>query len=167
MEDHGNPSRHFVHRVLHLVRHHCRFSKIGQTCRQKSVSCIDIEVQGLLKVLTTACFDGFLLVTFRESRTIQVRRRVNNGTRIDDHQQQLWDYFSQQLEESPSSALHSPDPIDSFREKRFYPMHINIGCVKGFRCCEDAKCKPFCTLCYGKQYIATNSQRRNGNFPVF
>ena len=37
------------------------------------------------------------------------------------------------------------------RQKRFHQMHLNIGCVKGFKCCEDVKCKPYCSMCsYGK-----------------
>ena len=43
-----------------------------------------------------------------------------------------------------------------FRHKRFYPMHVNIGCVKGYKCCTDARCKPFCTLCYGKNISLLN-----------
>ena len=40
------------------------------------------------------------------------------------------------------------------RQKRFHQMHLNIGCVKGFKCCEDVKCKPYCSMCsYGKLYI--------------
>ena len=36
------------------------------------------------------------------------------------------------------------------RHKRFYPVHVNVGCIKGAKCCADPKCRPFCSLCYGK-----------------
>ena len=36
------------------------------------------------------------------------------------------------------------------RRKRFYPVHVNVGCIKGATCCADLNCRPFCSLCYGK-----------------
>ena len=39
------------------------------------------------------------------------------------------------------------NPENVARPKRFYAMHANIGCVKGFKCCQDPKCQPFCSMC--------------------
>ena len=36
------------------------------------------------------------------------------------------------------------------REKRFYPVPVNVGCIKGAQCCYDPHCRAFCSLCYGK-----------------
>ena len=36
------------------------------------------------------------------------------------------------------------------REKRFYPVPVNVGCIKGAQCCYDQHCRAFCSLCYGK-----------------
>ena len=36
------------------------------------------------------------------------------------------------------------------RDKRFYPVPVNVGCIKGAQCCYDPHCRAFCSLCYGK-----------------
>ena len=55
-----------------------------------------------------------------------------------------------EMNEEKEAASSLDEASEVFRHKRFYPMHVNIGCVKGYKCCTDARCKPFCTLCYGK-----------------
>ena len=62
-----------------------------------------------------------------------------------------------EMNEEKEAASSLDEASEVFRHKRFYPMHVNIGCVKGYKCCTDARCKPFCTLCYGKT-ISFNSQ---------
>ena len=37
------------------------------------------------------------------------------------------------------------------RDKRFYPVPVNVGCIKGAQCCYDPHCRAFCSLCYGKK----------------
>ena len=64
-----------------------------------------------------------------------------------------------EMNEEKEAASSLDEASEVFRHKRFYPMHVNIGCVKGYKCCTDARCKPFCTLCYGKT-ILFNSQMK-------
>lgn len=33
------------------------------------------------------------------------------------------------------------------RDKRFFP--VELGCVKGYICCEIPRCRPYCSLCNG------------------
>ena len=53
--------------------------------------------------------------------------------------------FEKNLEQKEEATTFA-----GLRHKRFHPMHFNIGCVKGFKCCDDVRCKPFCSMCYGK-----------------
>ena len=60
--------------------------------------------------------------------------------------------FNDQIEKDIKKT--EADEIDAkkeyVREKRFYPVPVNVGCIKGAQCCYDPHCRNFCSLCYGK-----------------
>ena len=85
------------------------------------------------------------------STTVEVRQHSQPPSTPHRHQFLKLEKRNEKNEEKADEAS------EVFRHKRFYPMHVNIGCVKGYKCCTDARCKPFCTLCYGKT-ILFNSQ---------
>ena len=48
-------------------------------------------------------------------------------------------------------STHEEDESDEYvRQKRCYPVPVNVGCIKGAQCCYDPHCRAFCSLCYGK-----------------
>ena len=54
------------------------------------------------------------------------------------------------MEEINESANKMEEKEEYMRQKRFYPVHVNVGCIKGPECCANPHCRAFCSLCYGK-----------------
>ena len=51
------------------------------------------------------------------------------------------DYYGEEEENDMDGHL---------RTKRYFPVHINIGCMTGYKCCKNEKCRAYCSLCYSK-----------------
>ena len=57
----------------------------------------------------------------------------------------LWNYYIKSFDYEESDQLEHEEIV---RAKRLItPLQINIGCVKGYRCCHNPRCRPFCSLC--------------------
>jgi hypothetical protein len=84
----------------------------------------------------------------KKSALIRIRDR--GVAHIPENGQLLAYYQNRIKKQQQQQNTQQVNPVVDFaRQKRFYPMHVNIGCVKGISCCEDPKCKPFCSMCYG------------------
>ena len=57
----------------------------------------------------------------------------------------LWNYYIKPFDYEESDQLEHEEIV---RAKRLItPLQTNIGCVKGYRCCHNPRCRPFCSLC--------------------
>ena len=67
----------------------------------------------------------------------------------------LWNYYIKPFDYEESDQLEHEEIV---RAKRLItPLQTNIGCVKGYRCCHEPRCRPFCSLCnrYGySKYVS-------------
>ena len=70
----------------------------------------------------------------------------------------LDEYQSNDIDENGEKEYSKADTKlndEYVREKRFYPVPVNVGCIKGAQCCYDPHCRAFCSLCYGKKILCT------------
>ena len=92
-----------------------------------------------------------------------MRTPYKSDTIESEKYKQLLNFYSKQFDRSQEE-----ENDDNLRYKRFFPLHVNIGCVKGYKCCENSRCKPFCSLCYSKfLYYFWYSLSNFGKFNVF